>query len=125
MNMERVLVVDDAPIVRRYHRQILESAGFAVEEAENGVRGLELALATRHHAYLVDVNMPMMDGFAFVRALRANDETRAVPVIMISTEAGVHDKKTALGAGANVFLVKPVRPADLMLHLRLLTGARP
>ncbi len=122
--MERVLVVDDAPIVRKYHRQILEKAGFEVTEAENGVQGLELALSVRHDLFVVDVNMPMMDGYTFVKALRAHDETRAAPVIMITTESEALDRQRGLTAGANAFLVKPVRPTDLMMHVRLLTGQR-
>jgi two-component system chemotaxis response regulator CheY len=120
--MQPILVVDDALTVRMYHRQILESAGFVVEEAANGYEGLERALQTAYSLFLIDINMPKMDGYSLVRALRARDESRAAPIIMISTEAEAQDRDLAYVAGANVYLVKPVRPEDLILNVRMLAG---
>lgn len=119
-----VLVVDDAATVRLYHRTILEAADFRVDEAANGYEALERALQAAYDLCLVDVNMPRMDGYALVRALRARPETRAVPVIMISTEAEAQDAVAGYRAGANLYLVKPVRPEDLTLNARMLSGAR-
>ncbi len=103
-----ILVIDDAPVVRHYHRQILEQAGHTVTEAVNGMEALEKLLQAPCDLCLVDVNMPVMDGYAFLHALRATPELSALPVLMISTEAAEIDRIQALAAGANAYLVKPV-----------------
>lgn len=119
--MKRILIVDDAATVRMFHRAILEAAGHAVDEAVNGVEALEKALRAPYDLYLVDVNMPKLDGYGFLRALRAQDVPQA-PALMVSTEAEASDRARALEAGANDYLVKPVTPDQLRLHARLLLG---
>ena len=122
----RVLVVDDSTIVRRYMREALERAQFAVEEAFNGVEALEKIVAHRFDLLVVDVNMPKMDGYAFLRALRGRaDAHAAIPALMTSTEAKPQDLDAAEQAGANYYLVKPVRQDDLVLHAKALTGRSP
>jgi len=74
--MKRVLVIDDATTVRLYYRQILEARGFAVEEAGNGYEGLEKALAGQFDLYVVDVNMPKMDGYTATRWCGRSDRNR-------------------------------------------------
>jgi two-component system, chemotaxis family, chemotaxis protein CheY len=119
--MRRILIVDDAATVRMYHRGILEELGYAVEEAVNGIEALEKALQEPFELYVVDVNMPKLDGYGFLRELRAQDMYQA-PAIMISTEAEVADHTLAYAAGANAYLVKPVRPEQLRIHVKLLLG---
>jgi two-component system chemotaxis response regulator CheY len=119
--MKRILIIDDAATVRMYHRNILESAGYAVEEAMNGIEGLEKALQCPFDLYLVDVNMPKLDGYGFLRQLRGEEMPQA-PAIMVSTEAAAHDQTVALRAGANGYLIKPVKPVILLTHVRLLLG---
>jgi two-component system chemotaxis response regulator CheY len=122
---KRALVVDDATTVRMYHRGILEGAGFEVAEAMNGMEGLERALSAEvpPDLLLVDVNMPRMDGYAFLRAVRAEPGLRGIPAIMISTEREVSNADTAFSAGANLFLVKPVLPDVLARCARALAGS--
>lgn len=119
--MKRILIVDDAATVRMYHRNILESADYEVEEAMNGVEALEKALITPFDLFIVDVNMPKLDGYGFLSELRQQDMPQA-PAIMVSTEAAAGDRTTAFKAGANVYLVKPVKPVQLLTHARLLLG---
>jgi two-component system chemotaxis response regulator CheY len=118
----RILVVDDAATVRMYNRSILEGAGFAVEEAINGVEALEKSLRTPFDLYLVDINMPKLDGYGFLRALRQEDVPQA-PAVMISTEAETKDRALAWVAGANYYLVKPIKPQNLVAVCRLLINA--
>jgi two-component system chemotaxis response regulator CheY len=120
--MKRALIVDDAATVRLYHREILEKAGFVVEEAINGLEALEKAVAARYDLYLVDVNMPRMDGYAFLRRLRACDEVFQAPAVMISTESEEKDRMAAYAAGANYYVSKPIRPDSLARLAALLTG---
>lgn len=118
---KRILVVDDAATVRMYHKQILQQAGFAVEEAINGLEGLEKALNRPFDLYLVDINMPKVDGYDFLRDLRSREIYQG-PAIMISTEAELHDKQRAYAAGANFYMVKPIKPKDLLKYCHLLLG---
>jgi two-component system chemotaxis response regulator CheY len=119
--VKRVLIVDDAATVRMYHRGILESAGYAVEEAWNGIEALEKALDAPFDLYVVDINMPKLDGFGFLRELRQQDITQS-PAIMISTEAAARDEVAAYRSGANSYLIKPVHPLQLLSYTRLLLG---
>lgn len=118
---KHILIVDDAATVRMYHRAILEEAGYAVSEAVNGFEALERTASCRFDLYLVDVNMPQMDGYGFLRALRAGSGAQA-PAIMISTEAEDGDRRLAFEAGANHYLAKPIRPPQLLRVVTLLLG---
>ena len=119
--MKRILIVDDAATVRMYHRNILESAGYTVEEAMNGIEALEKALQSPFHLYIVDINMPKLDGYGFLRQLRGEHIPQA-PAIMVSTEAAANDQTAAYRAGASGYLVKPAKPVQLLTHVRLLLG---
>jgi two-component system chemotaxis response regulator CheY len=120
--MKTILIVDDAATVRMYHRSILESAGYRVDEAVNGIEALEKALSASYDLYLVDVNMPKLDGYSFVRELRAHADIPQAPAVMVSTEAKPSDQAKAYLAGANLYLIKPTRPDILLGHVRLLLG---
>jgi two-component system, chemotaxis family, chemotaxis protein CheY len=119
--MKRILIVDDAATVRMYHRSILESAGYAVEEAINGIEALEKVLQTPFDLFIVDINMPKRDGYGFLSDLRSEEMPQA-PAIMVSTEAAANDQAVAYRVGANSYLVKPVTPERLLTHVRLLLG---
>jgi two-component system chemotaxis response regulator CheY len=119
--MRRILIVDDAATVRMYHRGILESAGYLVEEAWNGIEALEKALEAPFDLYIVDINMPKLDGYGFLRELREQQISQQ-PAVMVSTEAAAGDESLAYQAGANSYLVKPVVPSQLLSQVRLLLG---
>lgn len=121
--MRNILIVDDAATVRMYHRDILETAGYVVAEAINGIEALEKSLQGSFALYVVDVNMPKLDGYGFLRELRTQDIAQS-PAIMISTEAENNDHQRAYAAGANAYLVKPVKPEQLLTYVRLLLGER-
>ncbi len=123
--MKRALVVDDALTVRLYHRQLLEAIGFEVEEAANGIEALEKGLSTPtpFDLFLVDVNMPKMDGYRLVAEMRQSQELQAIPVIMVSTESRPRGRDLALQTGANLYLVKPANGALLQQQAQLLVGA--
>ncbi|KUL35833.1 response regulator [Actinoplanes awajinensis] len=120
----RVLVVDDAATVRLYHASLLSDAGFEVTEAENGLEAVEAALANRFDLFLMDVNMPKMDGYTCVETLRSEIVGTAAPVLMISTEDQPGDADRAYQAGANLYLVKPVDAERLVRVATMLTAGR-
>lgn len=119
---KRVLVVDDATIVRLYYRQALERHGFTVEEAFNGLEALEKVLTDGFDLILCDVNMPKMDGYSFIRRLRATEGSAATPVLMTSTQDQKRDADAAREAGANLYLVKPIAENDLAAYAAAMTG---
>ena len=119
----RILIVDDSSLVRLYYRNILEKAGFEVEQAINGIEAIEKVQAQAFNLVVVDVNMPKMDGFSFLRALRRSAASVAtLPALVITTESGEHDLDDARAAGANFYLIKPVSEANLLRHVAVLTG---
>jgi len=122
----RILVVDDSSLVRLYYRSALEKGGFEVEQAINGIEAMERVLSQPFDLVIVDVNMPRMDGFTFLRSLRCRAaDVATLPALMISTELGIQDIAEARASGANFYLVKPVAEADLVRHVCVLTGASP
>jgi two-component system chemotaxis response regulator CheY len=119
----RVLVIDDASLVRLYYRSALERAGYAVDEALNGMEALEKLLAEAADLLVVDVNMPQMDGFTFLKILRRQELPLAsTPALVTSTESGPQDVIAARRAGANFYLVKPVSQEMLTAYAALLCG---
>ena len=105
------LVVDDLSLVRLYYRSALETAGFEVKQAINGIEAMEKVLSELFDLVIVDVNMPRMDGFTFLRSLRsgAADVRRASGnADDFPTEFGVQDIAEAKMLGVNFYLVKPV-----------------
>ena len=120
---KRVLVVDDAALVRLYYRGALEKAGFAVEEALNGLEALEKLLMTPVDAIIVDVNMPQMDGITFLAELRGRAlPLAATPALVTSTEHAPERVAAARRAGANLYVVKPLEPPTLVAYVSLLCG---
>ena len=116
-----VLVVDDAATVRLYHSSLLAAAGFEVSEATNGLEAVESAMTTEFDLFLVDVNMPTMDGYACVQTLRGESVATTAPIVMISTEDQVEDADRAYAAGANLYMVKPVNGDRLIRMVGILT----
>jgi two-component system chemotaxis response regulator CheY len=120
--MATVMVVDDSKTVRSYHGSILRDLGIEVVEAENGMEALEKSLGADIDLYLVDVNMPVMDGYSFIKDLRKQAEHKNVPVIMITTQAKDEDKVNAYKVGANLFETKPIRPDQLQAYVNILVN---
>jgi two-component system, chemotaxis family, chemotaxis protein CheY len=121
---KRVLVIDDAALVRAYYRQALERAGYHVDEALNGLEALEKILLHSFDLLIVDVNMPQMDGVTFLRTLREKElPVSATPALVTSTEAGPQDVAAARAAGANYYAVKPLKQDALTELVGMMCGA--
>ena len=114
------MVVDDSKTVRNYHSSILNSMGIDVLEADNGMEALEKSLDTNIDLYLVDINMPIMDGYSFVRDLRKQENHKFVPLIMITTQAKEEDRLNAYKVGTNLFETKPIKPERLKAYVQIL-----
>ncbi|HEY8571686.1 response regulator [Phenylobacterium sp.] len=119
----RVLVIDDASLVRMYYRDALERAGYEVEEALNGLEALEKLLVSAFDLLIVDVNMPQMDGLSFLKVLRRQEFPASLtPALVTTTEAGPQDRAAAQAAGANFYLVKPLAPETLTAYAAVMSG---
>ncbi len=123
ISRKRVLVIDDAALIRSYYRAALEAHDFVVDEALNGLEGLEKLLLQPFDLAIVDINMPRMDGITFLYALRSKElPVSGVPVLVTSTEAGPQDMAAAQRAGANYYLVKPIKQETLAEYAALFCG---
>lgn len=103
----RILVIEDNPNNRLLVRDSLSFKGYAVLEAENGEDGVSIARQERPDLVLLDIQMPGMDGFAVLRALRAEPVTRELPVVALTALAMRGDQEKILVAGFNGYLAKP------------------
>jgi two-component system chemotaxis response regulator CheY len=103
-----------------YHKQILAKDGYDCDEAENGMEAIEKAQKNEYDLFVVDINMPVLDGYSFVKRLRQGEGNTA-PVIMVSTESEEMDMDLAYESGASMYLIKPARPDDLILNVKMLT----
>jgi CheY-like chemotaxis protein len=118
--MPSVLVVDDTPSIRFLIRTNLELAGFAVEEAVDGVDCLDhLARAeVLPDVITVDVMMPRLDGVGTVSAIRADKRTRHIAIVMVTTQGHPADIQRATQAGVDAYVTKPFDPDFLVLTVR-------
>jgi DNA-binding response OmpR family regulator len=121
---KRVLVVDDHPPTLRLIRNALQSEGLVVTTARNGAECLLAVDAEKPNAIVLDVIMPVMDGFQTLRVLRERDETKRIPVIILSIRKEDQDILEGLKIGADIYLTKPFKMTDLVTAVkRMLTVA--
>ena len=117
-----ILVVDDSLTVRKIASRLLEREGYQVLTAKDGVDALEKLLDTVPDVILSDIEMPRMDGFDLVRNIRADERTRKVPVIMITSRLAEKHRRYAEEVGANHYLGKPYQEEELLALLAGYTG---
>ena len=101
-----VLVVDDSLATRELERSILETAGFKVDTARDGLEALKICRERRPDLVLTDVEMPNMDGFRLSLAIRQDDRLSDLPVIIVSSRDSDEDRRKGLDAGAQAYIVK-------------------
>ena len=110
-----ILTVDDSRTMRDMLRLALSDAGHAVIQADDGVAGVEaLAACGPLDVIITDINMPRMDGFGFIGAVRRHSLHRATPILVLTTESDADKKQQAREAGATGWIVKPFDPARLL-----------
>jgi CheY-like chemotaxis protein len=115
-SMKKVLVVEDVDFNRDLVVQLLEDK-YHVIEAVNGQEGVELAERERPDLILMDLSLPVMDGWEATRRIKANADLRSIPVIALTAHAMVGDEKKALAAGCDDYLVKPLDEDALMAKI--------
>jgi two-component system chemotaxis response regulator CheY len=120
---KQILIVDDSEFVRRYHSYILEQAQFTVITAVDGSDGLEKLYTNSCDLILTDINMSNMDGYEFIRRVRADGKYKFLPIIIVSTESEGKDKMRGFEAGANLYIVKPSSPEMMIENIRMILMA--
>jgi two-component system chemotaxis response regulator CheY len=121
--MKLILIVDDSEFVRSYHSYILEQAHFQVITAVDGSDGLEKLYSNSCDLILSDINMSNMDGYEFIRRIRADEKYKSLPIIIVSTESEGRDKMKGFEAGANLYIVKPCSPEMMVENIRMILVA--
>ena len=112
----KVLVVDDSPTVVKFVAFALKGGGFEPIAASDGMQALELvsSLTAPVDLVITDLNMPNLDGYSLIRALRENPNYSEVPIIILSSEGADEDREQGLSAGASSYLVKPFKAPVLL-----------
>ena len=113
----KILVVDDSAVMRRIHRNILKERGIDevdILDAEDGKAALEIASRIAIGLFLVDWNMPRLNGLDFVQRIRANAAYAKTPIIMITSEAARYNVVEAIQAGVTNYVVKPIKGEALL-----------
>ena len=123
--MARVLVIDDEPDVLLLCRVNLEHAGHQVLVATDGEQGIALARAEHPDVIVLDIMLPTMDGYDVLEGLADHEDTREVPVLLLSARARREDKVRGLRAGAIRYVTKPFMPSTLTDDVQLLDSLTP
>lgn len=114
-----ILTVDDSPSMRMLLRSALVERGYSVHEAEDGVAALEwLESNEQPNIMITDINMPRMDGFGLIEALRSRPQHRDMPILVLTTESSDAKKARAREAGATGWIIKPFDPEKLASAIR-------
>jgi len=113
-----ILVIDDSGVVRQLAAHLLRKDGHQVFEAANGREGLELALSLRPDLAICDINMPVLDGWGFVAEARACEALHTMPILMVTANQDRESSRRAMSTGADDYLTKPWKPAELRAAIR-------
>jgi len=108
-----ILVIEDHAPIATLVVDLLSFYGFRVSWAQDGEKGLEMLKIDRPDLILMDIQMPKMDGYALTRHLKADDATKAIPIVALTACAMVGDAERALAAGCDGYLTKPVNTREL------------
>ncbi len=115
---ERILIVDDETDLSEMLKFRLEAAEFQVKCAADGEEGLKKAQEDRPDLIILDVRMPKMDGLAVCRGLKSDDQTRSIPIIILSASTGEKTVSECLDLGANEYITKPLDFTHLMERIQ-------
>jgi len=117
-----VLLVDDYPDAREMYAEYLEFSCFYIVQAGNGVEAIERAHDSHPDVILMDLSLPVMDGWEATRRLKADDQTKTIPVLAVTGHALTGVSNDAKNAGCDGFITKPCLPEDLVAEIRKVLG---
>lgn len=114
----KILIVDDAQVDRSSLEKIVSGAGYLALLAESGAQAIERAKRDKPDLILMDVNMPGMDGFAATRQLKADDATKAIPIVFVTSKNQKADMAWGQMLGAKGYVAKPYSPEQILEQLK-------
>ncbi|MDU8945134.1 response regulator [Ovoidimarina sediminis] len=117
-----VLAVDDSRTIRDMLKYTLTQAGITSHFAEDGEEGLTVLDTVEPDVIITDINMPRLDGFGFIDAVRSQETFKGIPIIVLTTESSADLKARARNAGATGWIVKPFDPEKLIKALNMVAG---
>lgn len=117
-----ILLVEDHEDNRIVYRTILEHVGYTVLLAGDGVEGVRLAREQKPDLILMDVSIPLMDGWTATSVLKADPETASIPIVALTAHALAGDRERALEVGCDGYLAKPVEPRRVLEEVRRFLG---
>jgi two-component system cell cycle response regulator DivK len=115
---KRILVVEDQEDNRQILRDLLDSAGFEMIEAQDGEQALVKVSEYRPDLILMDIQLPLLDGYEATRRIKADPELRAIPIIVVTSYALSGDEGKARAAGCDAYVTKPYSPRQLLAKIR-------
>jgi len=118
--MKKVLVADDRDTGRELVRRVLENAGYEIHEAADGGEALEQARRVRPDLIILDLHMPVLDGFGVIQEIRRDPDFAQTPVMALTASAMMGDRERAIAAGFTGYLTKPIRLAALKAEVERL-----
>jgi two-component system cell cycle response regulator DivK len=113
-----ILVVEDQEDNRQILRDLLTSGGFDMIEAENGADAITAAEANRPDLILMDIQLPILDGYEATRRIKANPDLKSIPIIVVTSYALSGDEDKARLAGCDDYVAKPFSPRDLLAKIK-------
>jgi CheY-like chemotaxis protein len=120
--MKKVLIAEDNPVNRELLRELLEIRGYAVTESSNGEEALDQIAKTQPDILLLDLGMPVLDGFGTIKRIRTNPDFKSLPVLAVTAYAMQGDQEKILTSGFDGYLSKPINPLLLDQELERLLG---
>jgi two-component system, cell cycle response regulator DivK len=115
---KRILVVEDQEDNRQILRDLLGSAGYEMTEANDGEAGVAAAKAQRPDLILMDIQLPLLDGYEATRRIKADPELKTIPIIVVTSYALSGDESKARAAGCDAYVTKPYSPRQLLAKIR-------
>ena len=121
-NHRKLLLIDDSLSIRKFVGRMLETAGYEVDTAVDGEEGLRKASAKNYRLILTDLEMPKLNGYEVIQALRSRPQTQQTPIIVMTTRAGDKHRQMAINIGASSYIAKPVEERALIQELERWIG---
>jgi two-component system cell cycle response regulator DivK len=119
---KRILVVEDQEDNRQILRDLLGSAGYEMAEAENGAQALTAVKAQRPDLIVMDIQLPVLDGYEATRRIKSDPEVSGIPLILVTSYALSGDEAKARAAGCDAYVTKPYSPRQLLAKIKEYLG---
>lgn len=119
---KKILCIDDSSTIRMLVKKTLDPLGYEIGEADDGTSGVEASLKGGVELFIVDVNMPQMNGFECVEKIKTNPSYAKTPIIFLTTESSAEKKEQGKKLGVSGWMVKPFEPEALVKIVKMLVG---